>query len=133
MTTTTTASASNLGTMEARFADIIWARAPLPSGELVRICRDELGWQKSTTYTMLRRLCQKGLFQNQGGQVQALLSKADFQARQSEDFLQNNFAGSLPRFLAAFASRQRLSADDVAELEQLIAQAKAEDTNKRGE
>lgn len=116
--------AASLGAMESRFADIIWGSAPLPSGELVKLCREELGWQKSTTYTMLRRLCQKGLFQNQDGLVSALLSKEEFLARQSEDFLESNFAGSLPRFLAAFSSRQRLSEADVAELEQLIASAR---------
>lgn len=131
MTNTSINQSASLGVMEARFADIIWERAPLPSGELVRICKDELGWQKSTTYTMLRRLCQKGLFENSGGQVRPLLSKADFQARQSEDFLQSNFAGSLPRFLAAFTSHRGLSDADVAELEQLIAQARANQNNNQ--
>lgn len=115
-----------LGEMEGRFAEIIWQNAPLPSGELVKLCQERLGWKKSTTYTMLRRLCAKGLFINQGGQVQALLSQADFQARQSEDFLAQNFAGSLPRFLTAFCSRQKLSAADVQELEQLIAQSRGD-------
>ena len=95
-----------LGEMESRFAEIIWQNAPLPSGELVKLCQQQLGWKKSTTYTMLRRLCTKGLFVNQDGQVQALLSQADFLARQSEDFLAQNFAGSLPRFLTAFCSQQ---------------------------
>ena len=115
-----------LGEMEGRFAEIIWQNAPLPSGELVKLCQQQLGWKKSTTYTMLRRLCAKGLFCNQDGQVQALLSREDFLARQSVDFLAQNFAGSLPRFLTAFCSRQKLSAADVQELEQLIAQSRGD-------
>lgn len=113
-----------LGEMEERFAAIIWQREPLPSGELVKICEQELGWKKSTTYTMLRRLCAKGLFCNQAGQVRALLSREDFLARQSEDFLTHNFAGSLPRFLTAFCSRQKLNDEDLAELERLIEQSR---------
>ena len=119
-----------LGEMESRFAEIIWQNAPLPSGELVKLCQQQLGWKKSTTYTMLRRRCTKGLFVNQDGQVQALLSQADFLARQSEDFLAQNFAGSLPRFLTAFCSRQKLSDADVQELEQLIAQSRGDFDDK---
>ena len=119
-----------LGEMESRFAEIIWQNAPLPSGELVKLCQQQLGWKKSTTYTMLRRLCTKGLFVKQDGQVQALLSQADFLARQSEDFLAQNFAGSLPRFLTAFCSRQKLSDADVQELEQLIAQSRGDFDDK---
>ena len=119
-----------LGEMESRFAEIIWQNAPLPSGELVKLCQQQLGWKKSTTYTMLRRLCTKALFVNQDGQVQALLSQADFLARQSEDFLAQNFAGSLPRFLTAFCSRQKLSDADVQELEQLIAQSRGDFDDK---
>lgn len=119
-----------LGEMESRFAEIIWQNAPLPSGELVKLCQQQLGWKKSTTYTMLRQLCTKGLFVNQNGQVQALLSQADFLARQSEDFLAQNFAGSLPRFLTAFCSRQKLSDTDVQELEQLIAQSRGDFDDK---
>ena len=119
-----------LGEMESRFAEIIWQNAPLPSGELVKLCQQQLGWKKSTTYTMLRRLCTKGLFVNQDGLVQALLSQADFLARKSEDFLAQNFAGSLPRFLTAFCSRQKLSDADVQELEQLIAQSRGDFDDK---
>ena len=115
---------------EYRFCQILWEREPVSSTELVRLCQEALGWKKSTTYTMLRRLCTKGLFVNQDGQVQALLSQADFLARQSEDFLAQNFAGSLPRFLTAFCSRQKLSDADVQELEQLIAQSRGDFDDK---
>ena len=115
---------------EYRFACIVWDNEPLPSGKLVELSQERLGWKKSTTYTMLRRLCTKGLFVNQDGQVQALLSQADFLARQSEDFLAQNFAGSLPRFLTAFCSRQKLSDADVQELEELIAQSRGDFDDK---
>ena len=115
---------------EYRFCLILWEHEPVRSSELVKLCQQQLGWKKSTTYTMLRRLCTKGLFVNQNGQVQALLSQADFLARQSEDFLAQNFAGSLPRFLTAFCSRQKLSDADVQELEQLIAQSRGDFDDK---
>lgn len=109
-----------LGKMETRFAELIWANAPISSGELVRLCQEELEWKKSTTYTMLRRLCQRGVFENREGTVTALLSREEVLARQSEAFLEENFQGSLPRFLAAFTARKPLSYQEVRELEALI-------------
>lgn len=109
-----------LGPMEEKFAGIIWDNAPIPSGELVKLCGQELSWKKSTTYTMLRRLCQRGIFQNAGGVVTALLTREEFLARKSEAFVQDAFGGSLPLFLAAFTSRQRLSEQEIAQLEELI-------------
>ena len=111
-----------LGAMEARFADLIWAHTPVSSGELVRLCAAEFKWKKSTTYTMLRRLCERGIFQNQGGMVSALLSKAEFQAMQSERFVEEHFGGSLPRFLVAFTAREKLSDAEIEELQRLIDQ-----------
>ncbi len=109
-----------LGKMETRFAELIWAHAPVPSGELVALCQEELEWKKSTTYTMLRRLCQRGIFENREGTVTALLSREEVLARQSEAFLEETFQGSLPRFLAAFTARKPLSDQEVRELEALI-------------
>ena len=109
-----------LGKMETRFAELIWANAPVPSGELVRLCQEQLEWKKSTTYTMLRRLCQRGIFENREGTVTALLSREEALARQSEAFLEETFQGSLPRFLAAFTARKPLSDQEVRELEALI-------------
>ena len=106
-----------LGVIEMRFADIIWENEPLQSGELVRLCEKELGWKKSTTYTILRRLCERGLFQNQEGSVTSLLSKEEFAARQSEEFVEE---GSLPRFLAAFTRRKKLTDQEIAELQRII-------------
>lgn len=109
-----------LGVMENRFADIIWKNAPVASGELVRLCEKELEWKKSTTYTMLRRLCQRGIFKNVDGIVSAVISKEEFAARQSEVFVDENFGGSLPQFLAAFTLHKKLSDKDIDKLQQMI-------------
>ena len=110
-----------LGEIEARFADMIWARVPLASGELVKLAEKELTWKKSTTYTVLRRLCERGIFRNEGGQVTALISRDDFYAAQSEAFVEETFSGSLPAFLAAFSRKKKLSEDEIVKLEQMIA------------
>ena len=109
-----------LGPIESRFADIIWQNEPIPSGELVKICEKELTWKKPTTYTVLRKLCERGIFQNQDGQVTSLISHDDFYAKQSEQFVEENFHGSLPAFLAAFTSRKKLSEKEILELEKMI-------------
>ena len=111
-----------LGVMEARFADIIWEHAPISTGELVKICPQQFGWTRTTTYTMLKRLCERGIFQNNGSVVSAVLSKEDFAALQSESFVEETFSGSLPRFLAAFTRRKKLSAAEVEEIQKLIDQ-----------
>ena len=113
-----------LGVMEAKFACLIWENAPLPSGELVRLCEKQLEWKKSTTYTMLRRLCERDIFQNADGMVSALLSQQEFQSLQSEQFVQETFEGSLPRFLAAFAARTKLTESEIDSLQSLIHQHK---------
>lgn len=95
-----------LGEIEMRFADIIWKEEPLSSGELVKICGRELNWKKSTTYTVLRRVCDRKLFQNDGGVVTSLVTKEEFLAGQSEKFVEETFHGSLPKFLAAFTKRK---------------------------
>lgn len=109
-----------LGPVEARFAELIWQHEPLTSGELVRLCQQELGWKKSTTYTVLKKHCARGLFRNQDGVVTSLLSKAEFAALQSEQFVEETFGGSLPAFLAAFTRRKKLSEQEVEELQRLI-------------
>lgn len=111
---------TRLGAVEARFADLIWAHEPLSSGELVKLCEKELHWKKSTTYTVLRRLCERGLFRNDGGTVTSLLSKEQFSAMQSEQFVEETFEGSLPRFLAAFSTRRKLSDEEIDALQALI-------------
>lgn len=109
-----------LGEIESRFADIIWSNEPLTSGHLAELAEKELTWKKSTTYTILKRLCERGIFQNQNGTVSSLLSKEEFYALQSEKFVEETFKGSLPAFLAAFGSRKKLSAKEVDELKKLI-------------
>ena len=109
-----------LGAMEMKFACLIWDSAPVLSGELVKLCEKEFGWKKSTTYTMLRRLCDRGIFRNTNGEVSALLTQHDFQARQSEQFIQETFDGSLPKFLAAFTAKTKLSDSEIEVLQKLI-------------
>ena len=110
-----------LGYVESRFADIIWKQEPLPSGQLVKLCRQELEWKKSTTYTVLKKLCERGIFQNRDGMVTSLISRRDFYAMQSEKFVDDTFEGSLPAFLAAFTTRKTLSAREIEEIQRLIA------------
>ena len=109
-----------LGEVEAAFADLIWDNEPLSSSRLVELCAGKLDWKKSTTYTVLRRLCQKGIFQNEGGVVTSLIGREEFAARQSEELVERTFDGSLPKFLAAFASRKRLSGEEIEQLQRLI-------------
>lgn len=109
-----------LGTMELRFAELIWSREPVASGDLVKLCKTEFDWKKSTTYTMLRRLCERKIFQNKEGVVTSLLSQEDLHTLQSEKFVEEIFEGSLPQFLAAFTKRKKLTEWEIAELEQLI-------------
>ena len=109
-----------LGVVESRFADIIWRNEPLPSRELVALCQAELNWKKPTTYTVLRKLCERGIFQNVNGLVSSVISREDFCAMQSERFIEETFQGSLPAFLAAFASRKPLSEQETAEIRRMI-------------
>ena len=111
-----------LGMVESRFADLIWNHEPLSSGELVKLCERELEWKKSTTYTVLKKLCDKGLFQNENGTVTSRVAKDDFCAIQSEQFVKETFDGSLPAFVAAFTKRQALSEEEVAILRRMIDQ-----------
>ena len=109
-----------LGAVESRFADLIWQGEPMSSTQLVRRAEEVLGWKKSTTYTVLKRLCQRGIFQNQDGVVTSLVSREEFYARQSEAFVEETFSGSLPAFLTAFTRRKKLSQEEIAQLQQLI-------------
>lgn len=111
---------ARLAEVESRFADLIWSNEPLSSRALAELAEKELSWKKSTTYTVLKRLCQKGIFQNQDGTVTSLISKDAFFAVQSEQFVEQTFSGSLPAFLAAFGSRKKLSNREVEELQKII-------------
>ncbi len=109
-----------LGTVESRFADIIWRNEPIQSGDLVKLCAKELGWKKSTTYTVLRKLCDRGIFKNQDGTVISVLAKQDFYEIQSEKFVDETFEGSLPAFVAAFTKRKRLTPEEIADIRRMI-------------
>lgn len=109
-----------LGAVETRFADLIWENEPLTSRDLVKLAEKELTWKKSTTYTILRRLCDREIFQNIDGTVTSLISKQEFAALQSEKFVDETFDGSLPKFLVAFTSRKKLSDREIEELQRLI-------------
>ena len=109
-----------LGEAERRFAELIWQNAPLSSTALVKKAEDALGWKKSTTYTVLKRLCDKGLFQNEGGTVRVLMTKEAFDSTQSEQFVEETFSGSLPAFLAAFTAKKKLTRREVEALQKLI-------------
>ncbi len=109
-----------LGAVESRFADIIWSHEPLSSGELVKLCLEELGWKKSTTYTVLRKLCDRGIFQNDGGKVTSLLSRDELHSLQSRQFVEEAFNHSLPAFLNAFIGGKGISAEEAEELKAII-------------
>ena len=109
-----------MGAVESRFADIIWENEPISSAELVKKSEEEFRWKKSTTYTVLKRLCEKGIFQNVKGTVTSLISKQDFYAVQSEKFVDETFGGSLPAFLAAFTARKSLTDKEIAQLQRMI-------------
>ena len=117
----------SMGAIESRFADIIWQKEPVSSTELVKLALEKFGWKKSTTYTVLRRLCERGIFQNKEGAVTSLISRQEFYAVQSEQFVEDTFSGSLPAFLAAFTTRKKLSEEEIAELETLIKSYRRED------
>jgi len=109
-----------LGEVESIFADIIWNNEPLSSRHLAELAEERLNWKRTTTYTILKRLCDRGLFRNEGGKVTSLVSREEFYARQSEMFVEETFNGSLPAFLAAFGSRKKLSDSEIDELQKVI-------------
>lgn len=109
-----------MGTVEAKFADIIWENEPIPSPELVKKCSEALEWKKSTTYTVLRRLCEKGIFKNENGVVSSLISKNDFYGNQSREYVKESFDGSLPAFFAAFTSGKKLDEKEINEIQKMI-------------
>ena len=107
---------------EAKFADIIWENEPLKSTELERLCESSLGWKKSTTYTVLRQLCERGIFQNVDAVVSACLTREEFYGRQGRALVEHAFSGSLPKFLTAFIGQKKMSDAEVEELKALIEQ-----------
>lgn len=109
-----------LGTVESRFADIIWKNEPLTTGELVLLCEKELHWKRTTTYTVLKKLSEHGFFRKQDKVVTSVISREDYYAAQSELFVEETFEGSLPAFIAAFTSRKELTEEEISEIRKMI-------------
>lgn len=109
-----------LGLVESRFAEIIWQHEPLSTKELVTLCQQQLQWKRTTTYTVLKKLCGRGIFRVENSCVTALIAREEFYAIQSEQFVEETFQGSLPAFLAAFASRKPLSPQELEELRRML-------------
>ena len=109
-----------LGAVETKFADLIWDNAPLGSGELVKLCEQALNWKKPTTYTVLRKLCERGIFQNKDGMVTVRIPREEFFAMQSEEFVEETFSGSLPSFIAAFTRRKKLTPEEAEAIRRMI-------------
>ena len=109
-----------LGAVQTEFAELIWSREPIGSGELVKLCSEKFEWKKSTTYTVLRKLCEKGIMKNEDGVVSSVVSREAFYAAKSGQFVDETFKGSLPAFIAAFASGKKLSRKEVDEIQQMI-------------
>lgn len=105
---------------EYRFMQVVWDAAPVGSGELVRLCQDKLGWKKSTTYTVLKKMCMKGLLQNEKSMVTMVVPREQVEAQTAEAFVESTFSGSLPGFLAAFMGGKKLSMQEAEELKRLI-------------
>ncbi|MDE5819061.1 MAG: BlaI/MecI/CopY family transcriptional regulator [Lachnospiraceae bacterium] len=108
---------------ETEFAELIWANEPVSSTALVHLCAEAFAWKKSTTYTMLKNLCEKGVFQNENATVSSVMKKEDFYGKQSREYVNEVFGGSLPRFLTAFCGGRKLTAAEVAEMRRLIDEA----------
>lgn len=109
-----------MGTAEARFAELIWENEPVTSGQMAKIGAAEFGWKKTTSHTVLKRLCERGIFQNNGGVVTSLISREEYYARHSQVYVEETFGGSLPAFLAAFGTGQKLSENEIEELKKVI-------------
>ena len=112
---------------EYRFCLILWEHEPIKSSELVKLCKEQLGWKPTTTYTVLKRLSERGILKNENTIVSALVTKEQVQAAEIDELVEKKFEGSLPSFVAAFTKHQKLSSDEIDELQRMI------DRYKRGE
>jgi len=111
-----------LGAIESRFADIVWENEPISTAELVKICAKELSWKRTTTYTVLKRLSERGFFQNIDSIVTSIISRNEFYSLQSKQFVDETFGGSLPAFIAAFTAKKDISKEDLEEVRKMIDQ-----------
>ncbi len=111
---------NKLGAVESHFADIVWENEPLTTSELIKICEKELNWKRTTTYTVLKRLSDRGIFQYIDGVVSAKMTRDEFYSIQSKNFVDEVFNGSLPAFITAFTSKKKLSKEEISEIKNLI-------------
>ena len=105
---------------EYRFCLILWEHEPVPSGKLVELCKENLGWSKATTYTVIRRLSERGVVKNENAVVSSLISKEQAQASRLDEMVEETFQGSMPAFIAAFSRSRKLTRDEVEQLKALI-------------
>ncbi len=118
---------------ERKFAHIIWRKAPLSTTELVQQAAKELGWKRTTSYTVLKRLCEKGLFESDNGMVHSLVSQEEYYSQESRSYVKESFGGSLPAFIAAFVSDGKLSTKETKLIRKLIRDAeKAAEEDEEG-
>ena len=120
MSWSTAATTPKIFESEYRFCLILWEHEPVPSGKLVELCKENLGWSKATTYTVIRRLSERGVLKNENTIVSSLISKEEAQKSRLEEMVEETFEGSMPAFIAAFSKSKRLSKDEVEQLRQLI-------------
>ncbi|MCQ2529300.1 MAG: BlaI/MecI/CopY family transcriptional regulator [Saccharofermentans sp.] len=109
-----------LGPVESKFADMIWEHEPVSSTSLVKMTSEEFGWARTTTHNVIRRLCDKGIFANNKGTVTSLISRDEFYSKQSKQYVDDSFSGSLPAFIAAFTKNTQLSRSEIQEIKDLI-------------
>ena len=105
---------------EYRFCLILWEHEPVKSTELVKLCEEQLGWKKATTYTVIKRLAERGVLKNENAVVSSLVSKDEIQASEIDELVEKTFEGSLPSFIAAFTKHTKLSAEEVQEIRKMI-------------
>lgn len=122
-----------LAELEAKFAELIWAKEPITSPELVKLCEEKFNWKKSTTYTVLKKLCDRGIFQNKKAIVTSLISKEEFNSYKSRKFVEDSFGGSIPKFLTAFMGGKKLTAEQAEEIKALIDSYTGDDVSSREE
>ena len=105
---------------EYRFCLILWENEPVSCSDLAKICKERLGWSRTTTYTVIKRLGERGVLSNENSVVKSLVSKEEIQASEMDEMMEKTFEGSVPAFIAAFAKREKLSEKDVSEIRRII-------------
>ena len=109
-----------LGPIETRFAHIVWDHAPMTTAQLIKLCGEQLQWKRTTTYTVLKKFTEKGLFRMENGAVTVLMTREAYESAQSAEFVEETFRGSLPAFVAAFTRSKSISPEQLQELRQLL-------------